>query len=101
MISNEEFEQIEPVGKLEIRPFDGTRKLAVCSALCGGRAFAWCGDMVRSVLTELGLPCPEFSSLLDRIDSLAVQVQALKNGESGLKMIPSFWENAVILSCAE
>lgn len=88
VISNEEFQDITPQGKLEIRPFDEGRKLVVCSAMCGGRAFAWIGDMVNTILSELGYPLPEFSSLLDKIDTLSVE--EMKNDKSGLKMIPSF-----------
>lgn len=88
VISEAEFQTLSPKGKLEIRPFDNTRKLAVCSALCGGRAFAWIGDMVNEILKELG--CREFAQgeLLDRIDFLSEQT--LNQGNPALKVTPSF-----------
>ncbi|MGN0873458.1 MAG: sedoheptulokinase [Victivallales bacterium] len=76
--------QIPP--SVELRPFLYGKQLAVTAPLCGGRAWAWLGDLVNGFLSSLGLePLPE-KSLLDRLDALALESEA----ETGLRVAPHF-----------
>jgi len=86
VLSKEERERyVFPPG-LEIRPFTEGRFLVVNAPLCGGRAWAWLGDMVNSFLEALGIARIPEKELLDRLDDLAVHV----SGNSGLVVHPDF-----------
>ena len=88
VISAQEALLAETGGNMEIRPFFNGRQLLVSSCLCGGKAFAWLGDAVSTILRDLGTVPPAMSELLDKIDALGVQ--AMKSKTVSLQMIPSF-----------
>lgn len=70
----------------ELRPFLGGKMLAVTAPLCGGRAWAWLGNVVNGILCSLGIePLPE-KMLLDRLDELAFDADPAAN----LEVAPHF-----------
>ena len=88
VISEEEAEKITPGGKLELRPFPGKRKLAVCSCLCGGYAFTWLGETLQKLLYDLGIPAPPLCELLDKADALGLE--SLQKNTVSLQLKPHF-----------
>ena len=88
VVSEDEAQHLVSCGKLEVRPFPGNRKLAVCSCLCGGKAFSWIGETLQKILSDLDMPVPPLPELLDRIDQLGLNTLAEKN--NSLQMDPSF-----------
>ncbi len=56
--------------ELELRPYVGGKLLAVVAPLCGGRAFAWLGDVVKNWLSAFGAVVPSDGELLDRLDAM-------------------------------
>jgi sedoheptulokinase len=85
VINDKERQAFPPDWTGEIRPFLNGAFLAVNAPLCGGRAWAWLGEAVNSILSALSLPTIPEGEILDRLDSLALQAEP-----NGLVFSPCF-----------
>lgn len=69
----------------EYRPFPDSRFGAVAASLCGGSAFAWIVDTVRTWLDELGIDAPPRELLFETLSSLGTGASGC-----GLDVSPRF-----------